>query len=404
MHPAFANAVGDAGKPWPDHATRHATMIRRIGDAVADIVQLLEDLGIDENTLVVFTSDNGTNSEDLGSDRLVRYEADYFDTFGPYDGRKADMWEGGIRMPTLVRWPSAIASGSKSDVPSQFHDWMATFCDVAGVLPPALSDGVSIVPTLAGKGKQARSTVYSEFRIGGTTPDYMEFEPSRRGRARGEMQSILIGDYKGIRVNLKNHKSLFEVYHTLNDPKESIDLAGNSGVPTQQQFQAAVLRTRRIDPAAPRPYDNELIPALAKRTTRSGLIRKEFPGQFPWVPQFNRLEPSGQSVVDGLQSAPGAQQFSGYLRVPQSGVYHFALTTNGKAVVRLHEALLIDADSHHKAGSKALSGKIPLQAGIHPLRINYLAAAGDLKMSLQWQVPGGQMKPIPNAQFCVEEK
>ena len=403
MHPAFANAVGDDGQPWPEHATRHATMIRRIGDAVADVVQLLKDLGIDENTLVVFTSDNGTNSEHLGTDRLVSYEADYFDTFGPYDGRKADMWEGGVRMPTLVRWPSAIASGSKSDVPSQFHDWMATFCDMAGVLPPALSDGVSIVPTLTGKGKQARSTVYSEFRMGGKTPDYKEFEPSRRGRKRDQMQSILIGDYKGVRVDIKNHQSVFEVYHTLNDPKESIDLVGKPGVPTQKQFQAAVLRTRRIDPAAPRPYDNERIPALAKRTTRPGLMRREFPGQFSWVPQFNQLKPSGQSVVDGLQAAPGAQQFIGYLRVPKSGVYHFALTTNGKAVARLHNALLIDADSQYTASSKALSGETALQAGLHPLRINYLAATDAAELSLQWQVPGEKMKPIPNAQFFVKE-
>jgi hypothetical protein len=313
------------------------------------------------------------------------------------------MWEGGVRMPTFLRWPSVIASGSKSDVPSQFHDWMATFCDLAGVQAPALSDGVSIVPTLAGTGKQARSTVYSEFVHGGKTANYKEFEPSRRGRKCGQMQSILIGDYKGVRVNIENHQSVFEVYHTLNDPKETTDLAGKPGVPTQQQFQAAVLRTRRIDPAAPRPYDNELIPALAKQTTRPGLIRKEFPGQFPWVPQFNQLKPSGQSVVDGLQAAPGAQQFTGYLRVPKSGVYHFALTTNGKAVVRLHNALLIDADSQYTAGSKALSGEIALQAGLHPLRINCLPGADAASVSLEWQVPGGEMKPIPNAQFCVKK-
>jgi hypothetical protein len=199
------------------------------------------------------------------------------------------------------------------------------------------------------------------------------------------------------------YRSVFEVYHTLNDPKESIDLADQSGVPTQQQFQAAVLRTRRIDSAARRPYDNELIPALSKRTTRSGLMRKEFPGQFPWVPLFNQLKPSGQSVVDGLQAGPGAQQFTGYLRVPKSGVYHFALTTNGKAVVRLHNALLIDADSQYTASSKALSGETALQAGLHPLRINYLAATDAAELSLQWQVPDEKMKPIPNAQFLVKE-
>jgi arylsulfatase A-like enzyme len=395
MHPAFANRVGEEGQAWPDHAIRHATMIRRIGDAVVDIVQLLKDLDIDKSTLIVFSSDNGTHFED-------KHRPDYFDTFGPYDGRKRDMWEGGVRMPTLVRWPSVITAGSKSDSPSQFHDWMATFCDLADVQSPALSDGVSIAPTLTGREKQRLGIVYSEYlQKRGKTADYKEFEPSRRGRPQGQMQSILIGDYKGIRVNLENHQSVFEVYHTLDDLKEATDLAGKAGVPTQQQFQAAVLRTRRIDPAAPRPYDNELIPALAKRTTRPGLIRKEYPGQFPWVPQFDQRQSSGQVVVDGLHATPGAQQFIGYLRVPKSGVYHFALTTKGKAVVRLHDALLIGADSQYKAGSKVLSGKIALQVGLHPLRINYLAGKRAGALSLEWQVPGGEMKAIPISHYCI---
>jgi hypothetical protein len=281
---------------------------------------------------------------------------------------------------------------------------MATFCDLAGVQAPALSDGVSLVPTFTGTGKQARSTVYSEFLAGGATVDYKEFEPSRRGRKRGQMQSILIGDYKGVRVDIKDHQDAFEVYHTLDDPKETTDLAGKPGVPCQQEFQAAVLRTRRIDPLAKRPYDNAEIPALAKRATRPGLIRREYLGDFDWVPQLNQRKPSGQSVVDGLEATSGAQQFAGYLRVSKSGVYHFALTTEGKAVVRLHDALLVDADSQYTAGSKALSGEIALQAGLHPLSINYLAAANASAITLNWQIPGRRMKPIPNRQFCVEEK
>jgi len=398
MHPAFANAVGDDGQPWPDHARRHATMVRRIDDALADLVQLLKDLEIDEETLIVFSSDNGTHYED-------NYRADYFDTFGPYDGRKRDMWEGGVRMPTLVRWPSVIEAGSESHSPSQFHDWMATFCDLAGVQPPALSDGVSIAPTLRGSGKQRLGAVYSEyFQKNGRTADYIEFEPSRRGRPQGQMQSILLGDYKGVRVDIENHQSAFEVYHTLNDPKERTDLAGQPGVPTQQQFQAAVLRTRRIDPLAPRPYDNELIPALTGVEARSGrLLRSVYSGEFDWVPQFGNLTPSEQAVVNGLVPTVGAQQFTGYLAVPKSGVYHFALTTDGKAVVRLHDALLIDADSQYTAGAKALSGAIALQAGLHPLRINYLAGADAAPLSLEWQTPGGEMTTIPNVNFCIDE-
>ena len=402
MHSEVAHAVGDDGQPWPDDARRHATMVRRLDDALADLIQLLKDLDIDDETLIVFTSDNGTLHEG-GLDNVGVYRPDYLDTFGRYDGAKLDQWEGGVRMPTFARWPSEIQAGSESTTASQFHDWMATFCDLSGIPAPAVSDGVSIVPTLTGKGKQAQGIVYSEFMARGATPSYADFEVSRRGRPHGQMQSLLIGDYKGVRVDIKDHQSAFEVYHTLDDPKETTDLAGKPGVPTQQQFQAAVLRTRRIDPSVPRPYDDALIPALAKSATRPGLIRRDYPGNFDWVPQLDQREPSGQSAVDGLDTTAGAQQFAGLLRVPKSGVYHFALTTDGKAVVRLHDALLIDADSQYTPGSRTESGEIALEAGLHPLRVNYLAATNAGSLSLEWQVPGGEMKPIPNAQFYFIE-
>ena len=231
----------------------------------------------------------------------------------------------------------------------------------------------------------------------------MEFEAARRDRPHGQMQSVLIGDYKGIRVDVKSSQDAFEVYHTLKDFKETTDLAGKPGVPTQKQFQAAVLRSRRIDPLSKRPYDNALIPAVTGIATRPGLVRKEFTGKFDWVPQLGNGTPSERKIVKGLMVTTGAQQFVGYLRVPKSGVYHFALTTNGKAVVRLHDALLIDADSQYTAGSKALSGKIALRAGLHPLRINCLAPDNAPALSLEWQAQGEKMKPIPNAQFRVKK-
>jgi arylsulfatase A-like enzyme len=291
MHPEVAHAVGDDGQPWPDHARRHATMVRRIDDALADLIQLLKDLKIDDRTLVVLTSDNGTLRE-AGLDKVGFYHPDYLDTFGRYDGTKLDLWEGGVRMPTIVRWPSVIKAGSESDAASQFHDWMATFCDLSGVPVPAISDGVSIVPTLTGKGKQAPGIVYTEFLVKGRTPNYVEFEAVRRDRPHGQMQSVLIGDYKGIRVDMKGHQDAFEVYHTLKDFKETTDLAGKPGAPTQKQFQAAVLRSRRIDPLAKRPYDNALIPAVTGIATRPGLVRKEFTGKFDWVPQLGNGTPS----------------------------------------------------------------------------------------------------------------
>jgi arylsulfatase A-like enzyme len=136
-----------ASRNWPDVEKRHATMIRRVDDAVGDILQLLRDLSIDNDTLVVFTSDNGPHNEDGQDPR-------FFDSWGMMDGIKRDLWEAGVREPTLVRWPGHIRAGSIDDQPSAFWDWMPTFADMAGLAPPAVSDGVSLVPTLTSQGQQ----------------------------------------------------------------------------------------------------------------------------------------------------------------------------------------------------------------------------------------------------------
>ena len=156
MDPDYAAATyDDDGNPatpevpWPEVFQRYAMGVRRIDDAVGDLKQLLQDLAIDTNTLVVFTSDNGPTTEDYLT-LTPRYAANFFDTFGPMDGVKRDTWEGGIRMPTIVRWPGTIPAGAISNTPSQFQDWMPTFTELAGLPGPARSDGVSLVPTLTG--------------------------------------------------------------------------------------------------------------------------------------------------------------------------------------------------------------------------------------------------------------
>src|ERR1035441_10270762 len=119
-----------AAQPWPDVEKRHATMIRRVDDAVGDILQLLRDLGLETNTLVIFTSDNGPHNEDGQDPR-------FFDSWGKMDGIKRDLWEAGVREPTIVSWPGHVPSHSANDTPSCFWDWMPTFADLAGLAPPA---------------------------------------------------------------------------------------------------------------------------------------------------------------------------------------------------------------------------------------------------------------------------
>ncbi len=87
-----------AAKDWPDVEKRHASMIRRVDEAVGDILQLLRDLRLEQNTLVIFTSDNGPHNEDGQDPR-------FFDSWGIMDGIKRDLWEAGVREPTLISWP-----------------------------------------------------------------------------------------------------------------------------------------------------------------------------------------------------------------------------------------------------------------------------------------------------------
>ncbi|MEO6914623.1 MAG: sulfatase-like hydrolase/transferase, partial [Chitinophagaceae bacterium] len=116
-HPDYEKATFDNDKntntpetAWPAMYKRYATSVRRIDDAVGDLLKLLADLKIDDNTLVVFTSDNGPSIESYLRSPNDNYKADFFNSFGPFDGIKRDVLEGGERMPTIARWPGTIPS------------------------------------------------------------------------------------------------------------------------------------------------------------------------------------------------------------------------------------------------------------------------------------------------------
>jgi arylsulfatase A-like enzyme len=125
--------------PWPEVAKRYATDVHRLDDCVGDLLQLLRDLHINDNTLVVFTSDNGPSVESylpkIGPDGKKAEDPacpNFFHSFGPFDGIKRDCWEGGIREGAIVRWPGKIPAGQVSETPSQFQDWMPTLARPRG--------------------------------------------------------------------------------------------------------------------------------------------------------------------------------------------------------------------------------------------------------------------------------
>lgn len=214
---------------WPETYKRYATATRRIDDAIGDLRQLLKDLKIDNNTLVVFTSDNGPSIESYLPASFVPNQPTFFDSYGPFDGIKRDCWEGGVRMPTIAAWANHIQAGKIVNTPSMLSDWMATFADFAHIPVSARTDGVSLLPSLAGKGKQEKSLLYVEYYGGDRTPDFKAFEASRRGKKRGQMQLIRMNDLVGVRYDIKSADDDFEIYNVVKDPKQTKNLAALPG-------------------------------------------------------------------------------------------------------------------------------------------------------------------------------
>ncbi|HEX4348823.1 MAG TPA: sulfatase-like hydrolase/transferase [Verrucomicrobiae bacterium] len=410
MYPEYHDATWDNDHnpatpevPWPDVYKRYATDVRRLDDAVADIGRLLKDLKIDNDTLVIFTSDNGPSIESYLPNRPLK--ANFFESYGIFDGIKRDCLEGGVRVPTLARWPGHIPAGKTVTQPSIAYDWMRTFADVAGMPEPARADGVSLLPELTGQGiQQDRGYLYVEYFNDGKTPSYVDFTPSNRGRVRNQMQAIRIGDYVGLRYDIKSHADPFEIYKVTVDPKEATNLAPGMGA-LEQQMKTLSLQVRRPDSDAPRPYDDELVPASSVAAVVKGVQWKAFEGNYPWVPDLETLP----SVASGTADAPDLQKrtrdndigmfFTGYLNIPQEGTYTFYLSADTGALLRIHDATVIDADYGYVSG-KETSGSIRLQAGLHPFRLYYARREqGKPMLNFLWSGPGIDKRAVPADAF-----
>ncbi|MGQ9575591.1 MAG: arylsulfatase [Thermoguttaceae bacterium] len=151
-----------ADKDWPEPEKGRAAMITRMDADVGRLFAKLKDLGIDETTIVFFSSDNGPHKEG-GSDPA------YFRSSGPLRGFKRSLHDGGIRVPMLVRWPRHVKAGTVNSLPWAFWDFLPTAAELAGVRPPDRLDGISIVPTLLGRGHQhEHEFLYWEFHEGGS--------------------------------------------------------------------------------------------------------------------------------------------------------------------------------------------------------------------------------------------
>jgi arylsulfatase A-like enzyme len=385
-----------AGQNWPDVAKRHATMIRRVDDAVGDILQLLRDLQVETNTLVVFTSDNGPHNED-GQDPA------FFDSWGIMDGIKRDLWEAGVREPTLVSWPGHIGAGTVNDTIIAFWDWMPTFADLAGLAPPALSDGVSLVPSLTGQGIQrSRGFCYFEYDYSGSPFPVDEALGRRKNfKRRNQMQAIRMGDYTAVRYSITNSSDPFRLYNVVIDPHEDHDLAGDARYSAQlAAARQLTMEVRRPAPGVPRPYDNVLVPAVAVNCKSDGMVNcAAFKGPWPWVPDFDALKPALTGKCPGfdLSFLPPASEtgmsFNGFITVPADGEYTFYLQCDTGAELWLHEAHMIDDDFTHTGAE--VSASIRLAGGAHPFRLFYRHKTGPANLSLKYSGPGIEKQTLP---------
>jgi uncharacterized sulfatase len=190
-----------ADEPWSEPDKGQAAMITRMDADVGRILDALDELGIAEQTLVIFSSDNGPHDEG-------GHDTGRFDPAGPLRGMKRDLYEGGIRVPFIVRWPGTIPAGTTSDLIGYSGDLMATAAELAGADCPPDTDSISLVPTLTGRPqRQARH-------------DYLYWE----FHERGGKQAVRQGRWKAVRAPWSEDAKT-ELYDLERDLGESDDVA-----------------------------------------------------------------------------------------------------------------------------------------------------------------------------------
>ena len=206
--PEFENKVGRYGnnKPFAKNpAAQFAGMMTALDEGIGRVLKSLKKHQIDQNTIVLLSSDNGPHKEG-------GHMPNYFNSNGGLRGFKRDLYEGGIRCPLLVRWPGKVEAGSTSNHISAHWDLFPTFCELAGINPPEGLDGISFLPTLLGKEQEKHEHLYWEFYEG------------------GGKRAVRIGKWKAVQnqVNRKGKDAPIEIYDLESDRAETSDLAAHN--------------------------------------------------------------------------------------------------------------------------------------------------------------------------------
>ena len=197
--------TGRGYKSNPKPRATYASMVSEIDKNVGMVIDLLEKEGKLDNSIIIFSSDNGVHC-------VGGHDPEYFNSNGPFRGYKRDLYEGGVRTPFVVRWPGHIKPGSTTDAVTTFWDFLPTACEVAGIKAPKDIQGISYLPTLLGK-KQRK------------THDYIYYEFYEQG-GKQSMLSVRDG-WKLVRLNMDTPKKIKEELYNINeDIAEENDLIG----------------------------------------------------------------------------------------------------------------------------------------------------------------------------------
>jgi arylsulfatase A-like enzyme len=221
-----------AKKDWPDPDKGQAAMITRMDRDLGRLMKKLRDYGIADNTLIIFTSDNGHHKEGGNN-------PDFFDANGPLRGMKRNLTEGGIRVPTLAWWPGKITPGAISHHAAYFGDFMATAAELAGVKTPQNIQSVSFLPALLGQPQKASEYLYWEF-----------YE-------RIAKQAVRFDNWKAIRIPM--HTGDVQLYDLTTDLGELFDVSA--------AHPETVARAKRYLDAAHVPNPN-WVPRTPKTKTK----------------------------------------------------------------------------------------------------------------------------------------
>ncbi len=219
----------------------YAAMVTRLDRTVGRILARIKELGIDDETLVLFTSDNGPTHANVGG-----ADSKFFESAGTLRGLKGSVYEGGIRVPLIARWPGKVKAGSTSDFVGYFPDLMPTLLDVIGdseILPPNL-DGLSFAPTLLGNAAEQKSHPFL----------YWEFA------SYGGQQALRYGKWKVVCQNLAKGAHEVELYDLEQDPDEHSDVANMHpltmerirAILKEQHVRSALFPLPTVDPAPSR--------------------------------------------------------------------------------------------------------------------------------------------------------